>query len=203
MSYKKAIMKRKIFSSALCLLAFMVWSCNDTNNDGSNVSDNPKDDSSGNNTSGTPTMSSATLTKEDSMFVMDAALGGLMEVESGNQAQQNASNPRVKNFGSMMVNDHGKANEELKNLVSGKGMTLPSALPEDLQKKMDEMKKMKGKTFDSHYMSMMDDDHKKTIDKFEKQANSGGDAQLKSWASSALPVLKKHLDSVQAIRKGM
>ena len=50
---------------------------------------------------------------------------------------------------------------------------------------------------------MMEDDHRKTIDKFEKQASSGGDEQLRLWAGATLPVLKKHLDSVQAIKKSM
>jgi hypothetical protein len=29
------------------------------------------------------------------------------------------------------------------------------------------------------------------------------DAQLKSWASQTLPTLQKHMDSAQAIKKGM
>jgi putative membrane protein len=140
---------------------------------------------------------------QDSTFVMKAAMGGMMEVEAGNIAQQNASHDRVKAFGSMMVNDHGKANSELIALAAGRGITLPTALPPDMQKHMDEMRKMKGKAFDDHYMSMMVDDHKKDITLFEKQSTGGTDAELKAWAAKTLPVLQMHRDSATAINKAI
>jgi putative membrane protein len=62
---------------------------------------------------------------------------------------------------------------------------------------------MKGATFDKHYISMMLDDHKKDVNKFKQEATGANDAQLKTWATNTLPVLQKHLDSVQAIKKGM
>jgi putative membrane protein len=194
-------MKKNFFFFSGSVMAIIICSCNNTSNDGGNVADGPKPDSV--NNTNTATMSATPLTKDDSTFIMEAAIGGMMEVESGNLAQQNAANARVKNFGSMMITDHSKANDELKNFASSRGMTLPAALPDDLKNHLEEMRKMKGRSFDSHYINMMAEDHQKTIDKFEKQSNSGGDAQLKSWAISTLPVLKKHLDSVQAIKKGM
>jgi putative membrane protein len=66
---------------------------------------------------------------------------------------------------------------------------------------MDEMKKMSGSAFDKHYMKMMVDDHKKTIDKFQSQSSNGTDEQLRSWASKTLPVLQMHHDSAQAVNK--
>jgi putative membrane protein len=140
---------------------------------------------------------------QDSTFVMKAAMGGMMEVEAGNIAQQNASHDRVKAFGTMMVNDHGKANSELMALAAGRGITLPTALPPDMQKHMDEMRKMKGKAFDNHYMSMMVDDHKKDVALFEKQSTGGTDAELKAWAAKTLPVLQMHRDSATAINKAI
>src|SRR5215211_5864160 len=65
-------------------------------------------------TTGMATTSSTPLEKKDKDFVLKAAGGGVMEVELGNIAQQNASSQRVKDFGSMMVRDHSKANDELK-----------------------------------------------------------------------------------------
>lgn len=141
------------------------------------------------------------LSKGDSMFVMKAAVGGMLEVESGKAAQQNGMNDRVKGFGSMLIADHSKANSELMSLVSGRGITLPTALPADKQKHIDDMMKMQGKAFDKHFVSMMSTDHKKDIAEFEKQANSGDDAELKAFAAKTLPTLKMHLDSVQALAK--
>lgn len=128
-------------------------------------------------------------------------MGGMEEVEGGNIAQQNGMNPRVKDFGSMMVRDHSKANDELKSLASTKGLTLPSALPADKMKHLDGMRKMTGKSFDSHYISMMVNDHKTDIAEFEKASKDAKDPDLKAWAAKTLPTLKTHLDSAQAINK--
>ena len=76
---------------------------------------------SGTNTSMDTTTISTTaapLEKMDRDFVMKAASGGLMEVELGNIAQQNAASQRVKDFGSMMVRDHSAANQELMSFAN-------------------------------------------------------------------------------------
>ena len=197
-------MKKKVLAIAACFSVLIA--CNNNDNNGSNVADGAKPDSVPDNTSNTnnPANTAAQpLSKDDSSFVMEAAVGGLMEVQSGQLAQQNGMSQRVKDFGAMMVRDHEKANQELMSLASGAGMSLPTALPADKQKHMDEMKNMKGKAFDNHYASMMVNDHQKTIDLFEKQASGGTNPQLKTWASNTLPTLKAHMDSAQALKKRM
>jgi putative membrane protein len=199
-------MKKKLLSLAICLSAALIWSCNnsgDTTNTG---------DSSSATMSGADSISADNnnisanvmpLSKDDSAFVMEAAVGGLMEVQAGQLAQQNAQNQRVKDFGGMMVTDHSKANDELKSYAASHGITLPAELPADKQKHIDAMKNMKGTAFDKHYIAMMLDDHKEDVGKFLKESTEANDAQLKTWAANILPVLQKHLDSVQAIKKGM
>jgi putative membrane protein len=61
------------------------------------------------------------------------------------------------------------------------------------------MKMKKGKDFDKEYVSMMLDDHKKVIADFRKCADNCSDSTIKSFAANTLPVLEKHLDSIQAI----
>lgn len=208
-----ACMKKVQFIFASVILVSTLTAC--SGNDGSSESNtttatSTTTDSSSANASTNNTMTTnngadtrTPLTGPDSLFVMKAAAGGLMEVEAGNIAQQNGQSDRVKAFGSMMVNDHGAANQELMSLAQGRGVTLPTALPSDMQQHMEGMRKMKGKAFDNHYMDMMLKDHKKDIADFEKQANSGNDPDLKAWAAKTLPTLKAHLDSAQAINKGM
>lgn len=195
-------MKKKLFPFVFCLSALAIWSCNNSGDTTANddTSSTTATDTMNTNTT---TVNTTPLSKGDSTFVMEAAIGGLMEVQAGQLAQQNAQNQRVKDFGSMMVTDHSKANDELKSFASSRGIMLPTELPADKQKHIDAMKNMKGAAFDKHYISMMVDDHKKDVGKFEKQSTNGSDAQLKTWAANTLPVLQKHYDSVQAIKKGM
>ncbi len=139
-----------------------------------------------------------TLDKDATNFVMKAASGGMMEVELGNVAQQQAKNQRVKDFGSMMVTDHTQANNELKSLASSNNVTVPAALMPAEQMHVNMLKKKTGADFDKAYVSMMIDDHKKDIAEFKKAANSKN-ADVKNFATKTLPVLQKHLDSIQAI----
>lgn len=200
-------MKKKLLSFAICILATLVWSCNNsgssTSSTDSTTSSTMGADSSSTTTNANTTMSNTPLSKDDSSFVTEAAAGSMMEVQTGQMAQQQASNPRVKDFGNMMVTDHGKANDELKNLVSGRSITLPQSLPSDKQKKVDQLKGLNGSAFDKKYVSMMLEDHQKDVAKFKSEADKAQDPQLKQWVQNTVPVLQKHLDSIEAIKKGM
>jgi putative membrane protein len=134
-----------------------------------------------------------------SNFAVEAANGGMMEVELGKIAQEKASNPRVKDFGAMMVKDHTEAGNNLKEIATTLNIALPDSVSNDTRKEIDKMKMKKGKEFDKAYVSMMVDDHKKDIAEFRKCADNCSDSTIKSFASNTLPVLMKHLDSIQAI----
>ncbi len=137
--------------------------------------------------------------KQVSDFAVEAANGGMMEVELGKIAQEKASNPRVKDFGAMMVREHSEANTKLKSLASSLNITLPDSVSNDAKMDIDKLKKKSGRDFDKAYMSMMLDDHKKDVAEFRKAADNLPDSTIKSFASTTLPVLEKHLDSAQAI----
>jgi putative membrane protein len=148
---------------------------------------------------GTNTINTMPLNREDSAFVMEAAGSGLMEVEAGNLAQQNARNQRVKDFAAMMVRDHQQANQELRTLVASRSM-----IPDTLSKAhSDQIEKFRraGNNFDKQYMAMMVQAHNQDVSKFEKAASTLTDQQLRSWAEKTLPILKMHRDSAQAINR--
>ena len=60
--------------------------------------------------------SDAKLAHGDRKFVEDAAKGGMAEVQLGQLAAQKAQSDDVKKFGQRMVDDHGKANDKLKQI---------------------------------------------------------------------------------------
>ena len=70
------------------------------------------------------TQSGSTLSSDDRKFIMEAAHGGMMEVELGKLAVDKASSADVKQFAQRMVDDHSKANDELMQLASQKGVTI-------------------------------------------------------------------------------
>ncbi len=137
--------------------------------------------------------------KDASNFAVTAANGGMLEVALGKVAQMNASDPKVKSFGEMMVMDHTAANEKLKSIASSLNIALPDSLSDDSRKEVDKLKMKKGRDFDKAYVSMMVDDHKKDIKEFQDCANNSSDSTLKTFAAATIPTLQKHLAAVEAL----
>jgi putative membrane protein len=134
------------------------------------------------------------MTQEaDSSFATKAAQGGIAEVELGKLATEHASNDSVKRFAQQMVDDHTKANDELKTLAAGKGMNLPATMDSKSQATKNRLSKLQGAAFDRAYMADMVSDHKKDVAEFQKEADSGSDSDMKAFASKTLPTLRQHL----------
>ena len=132
-------------------------------------------------------------------FATRAAQGGMAEVELGRHASQKAQNAEVKKFAQMMVQDHTNANTELKSLAGKKNITLPTALDAEHKAVMDKLQGLSGAEFDKAYMDAMVEDHEKTVDLFQAQADDGADADMKAFAAKTLPKLKQHLEMAEKI----
>ncbi|HEX6100640.1 MAG TPA: DUF4142 domain-containing protein [Thermoanaerobaculia bacterium] len=132
------------------------------------------------------------LSPEDKEFITKAGMGGLYEVQAGNLALQNATSADVKTFAQRMVTDHGKANAELAQLATTKGVALPAELAGDHKAALDHLSSLSGAEFDKMYMQHMVEDHNKDVAEFDKASTSSTDADLKAWAGKTLPTLKEH-----------
>ncbi|MDQ3254563.1 MAG: DUF4142 domain-containing protein, partial [Acidobacteriota bacterium] len=63
--------------------------------------------------SGSMSAGQSMLSSGDRKFMMDAAMGGMTEVEAGRLAVEKGSSDAVKSIGQKIVDDHTKANDEL------------------------------------------------------------------------------------------
>jgi putative membrane protein len=141
-----------------------------------------------------------TKVDEDAEFAVAAADGGLLEVQLGQLAVSKGSSEAVKKLGQSMVDDHSKANGELKTVAAQKNITLPSTLSDKSQKHYDELSEKSGADFDKAYAKFMVEDHKDDIDAFKKEADKGNDPDLKSWAAGKISVLEHHLTMAEQTR---
>jgi len=125
------------------------------------------------------------LSAADKNFMMNAAKGGMMEVEMGKMAASNAQSADVKKFGNRMVTDHSKANSELMALAKEEGVSLPGA-------------KSPGKwKSDKDYMDTMVKDHQADLAEFQKEAQSGTDPDVKAFAAKGAKMVSAHLKMAQ------
>lgn len=140
----------------------------------------------------------------DLSFVDTAAIAGMFEVESSKLALVRATNPDLKAFAQMMIDDHGKIHAELQAMVvAGKipGVNhLPAELDGAHRTKLDDLTATSdGQGFDTRYHELQLEAHRTAITLFESEAGSGANASLKSWAAQTLPRLKEHLVRIRSI----
>lgn len=144
-----------------------------------------------------------TVNGDEAKFAVTAADGGMAEVMLGKLAQEKSASASIKEFGAMMVTDHGKANDELKALAKSKNIALPLVISADKQKAYDDLNKKTGADFDKAYVSMMIDGHKNTAKLMANEATNGKDPDLEAFAAKILPTVKAHLAKITEIDKSM
>jgi putative membrane protein len=150
------------------------------------------------------TSANSTMTENpDTAFANKAAAGGMAEVAFGKLALTKSSNAKIKDFATMMVNDHGKANTELMSIAESKKIKLPSGLDAEHQVKMDSLSKLSGINFDKAYVMAMVEGHNKTLSLMKTEATDGKDAELKAFAAKTAPTVQTHLDIINKIHNSM
>jgi len=192
-----------LFSLGLGLIFLVAASCNNSNSDSvkqAEEQNNANTDSLQKQKSltGSPT---AVPSKQDAEFLVKAYSGGMMEVDLGKLAMSHAAHQGVKEFGALMVQDHGMGADALRSLALGKRIVLPDSISNDQKKERNNLMKKHGLEFDRSYISLMVKDHKEDIGEFEKAAKNANDPDIRAFAQKNLAMLQQHLDSAQRLDK--
>jgi putative membrane protein len=144
-------------------------------------------------------MSSAKSNAPDAKFVEMASAAGLAEIDLGKLGASQGQSDAVKTFGQQMVDDHTKANDELKTIASSKSIPVSTAPMANDAKAATMIGSKQGAEFDSAFKKKMVADHEKAVKLFTKESTSGKDPELKAFASKTLPTLQHHLQMAQQL----
>lgn len=137
----------------------------------------------------------------DEKFIKETAADGMAEVKIAGLATKKAERADVKEYAQMLVTDHSAANKELDAVAKHKGVDVSAVIEPASAKDFQSLEKYSGKDFDNEFLKMMEANHKKCVSSFESQQKKGKDGELKEFVDKTLPVIKGHLDKVQALRK--
>ena len=123
----------------------------------------------------------------------------MLEVRLGEIAKQKGTKEDVKDFGAMMVTDHGKAGEDLKAVAAKLDVTLPSDLNAEQKAALERLSELTGAAFDKAYVDEMVKAHSKDVSAFQKASKNAKDAEVKAFAQRTLPVIIAHLNKVKTM----
>ena len=145
-------------------------------------------------------------------WIEDRSEGGMKEVKLGELASEKAQNADVKAFGRMMVQDHTKAGDELKAMISKHNVNVNPELDNDA---FERFSKMEAKDFDREYINQMVDDHESTLKALEdrldkegtdenpsytpKKTDNAVEMDINQWAAKTIPTVRKHLERAKAL----
>jgi putative membrane protein len=145
-----------------------------------------------------PSRAAQAATPTPTQFVMQAAEGGLAEVQISKLAQAQSQSAVVQQFARRMISDHGKANTELQEIARRKNLKLPTELNAEHDATLRKLQALKGAEFDAAYMAAMDKDHRKSIALFESASGSNfQDPDLQAFAAKTLPVIQEHHQMIE------
>jgi putative membrane protein len=133
------------------------------------------------------------LNQQDRLFLEQAGIGGMAEVALGRLAEQRGQNAAVKDFARRMVQDHGKANDQLANIAHGVNVPVPQGPDPEQRTMQEQLEKLSGASFDVAYVRGQVGEHQKTSVLLAWEIGSGQDAELKRFAADTLPVVLDHL----------
>ena len=138
-------------------------------------------------------------TNPDHEFFQKAAAGGIAEVHAGKLAQTKGASAEVREFGTRMVEDHGKAHAKLQALAARKDVTLPEDTDAKHMATLTELQKVSGRAFDDAYIKAQVADHEATEALLKEELASGKDADARKFAQEILPTVSAHLRMVRAL----
>ncbi len=148
-------------------------------------------------------LSTTDVTKA-SNFVTLAASSDMFEVQSSKIALQRSTNPAVKKFAQMMIDAHTKTTATLKGLIAGQSnLSPPTALPSDLQGKLDTLGSVSPADFDKTYLDDQVDGHQSALNVMQRYAKDGDMEPIKKFAADTAPVVQQHLDKAKALRDSL
>jgi putative membrane protein len=130
---------------------------------------------------------------DPSGFATKAHGAGLFEIQSSQLALTKAQNADIKAFAQKMVDDHSKADDELKAAAQSEGgITLSDQMDANSQENLQKLQAANGADFDSLYVQLQTQAHIDAVALFSGYSQKGKDGALKDFAAKTLPTLKDH-----------
>jgi|SRR5689334_4736692 len=135
--------------------------------------------------------------KDSQKFIKNAIEGDIAEVDVGKLAQEKGQSEAVKQYGAMLVKDHGEHKAKAEQVAKELGVDPPTGSSLGAKTTYAKLKLLSGDSFDKSFAKSMVKDHQDDIKEYKKES-SKNDAAGK-LAKETLPTLQHHLQAAQQL----
>jgi len=129
-------------------------------------------------------------------FAQRVAMSDMYELAAARVAMKRAEGTPTREFAQMMITDHTRSSQALKEAVAASGQTLamPDKLDAEHQAQVDILESLSGADFDREYISQQTAAHRKAQVLLKAYGGAGDNAELRQFAQSTIPAIQKHAE---------
>jgi putative membrane protein len=138
------------------------------------------------------------LDDQDRDLVTKVRLAGLWEAPTGQQAQQRASSPRVKEIGGMISTEHLKLDEDVRQVADQLQIVLPSKPNADQQRWMAELSGLSGDAYDRHFVFRLRAAHGKVFSLIAAVRANTENSLVRDFAITANAAVLRHMSYLES-----
>lgn len=164
---------------------------------------NHADDSNPDTAVKTDTFKTTDVTQVDLMdekFAGEAARASMIAIQMGEVMERKGYHPEVKKFALMLVKDHQKALDQLKEMSASEKFTLPPGLDKQLQDQVDTLSLSGGREIDHKYLTFILKAHAQDLKKFQEASSTLKSADLKAFTLRMIPAISGHLEAATKLK---
>lgn len=158
------------------------------------------DQASGSGTpSAAPVATSGTAAAGQATFVQDQLALARKQQGLAQLAAERATRPEVKALAQSIVSEHDATYGPLQQIAERQSVNVSD--PEQLRTERERLSTLSGAEFDREYLVEIIADHERAMTALQEAARSG-DAQVRDWATAAMPRIRRHLEEAQRLHGG-
>lgn len=135
-------------------------------------------------------------------FIAQASATGTAKLEAAKAALRTSRSEDVRDFAQQVIDDHGKADSDLKSLARDKRLPEPEAAAAmEAEVPTSNLQEGREDGFDATYAREQVAVSEQAVDLFAVTADQEPDPDIQGFARNNLPVLKRHLQMARELEK--
>lgn len=133
---------------------------------------------------------------QDPVFWDYAASSNMLQTELGQLAVEKGTTAEMRERGEHIMNFHGQALEQIKQLVAGQErINLPDSLGSADRELVNELRELQGEEFSNRYRDFVLNTHKLQLERYREVLDRANSSEVEKWLQTMLLHLQKELDS--------
>jgi len=139
----------------------------------------------------------------DRQFTTKVSQGNIAEIKTSQLALKKSGNKRVRMIATMLIQQHGVAQKDLKSVARLHTVSIPADTDPMHRREYRMLSRMSGTSFDKAYMKGQVRDHNATIALFNKELSNGNETHVRSFAAKYLPDIQNHTGMIHNVASNL